>query len=153
VEEKMACVATLVVETNEDNKLVNWHLTCEGKCPGGKDCEPVRHGGETLKQGKMKGWDRYTHECACNKQGDEHKDKSECKLIVFEYNKTGKDAQFKLKCLGHCRNNVAKPCRPVLIKEYKVISEDEDADNEYDLNDLNLNTVRHFKCYCLGDFA
>jgi hypothetical protein len=145
----MPCVATLVVECDQNNKKVDWHLRCTGDCPGGKKCKPVRHGPENTPDG----WERYTHECACKRQGDEPT--GECKLIVFEYIKTVEGvtrARFKGKCLGHCPRTTTR-CRPVVIKEYKLAGEDKDDDEQFDLDDTPIHTIRHYKCMCPDDLT
>ena len=139
----MPCLTTLIVEYDEDNRKVDWHLNCDGDCPGHKKCKPVRNGPENLSGGG----ERYTHECACKRGGSEESG-DDCKLVVFEdiTKVKGKTrTKFKGKCIGRCATTQTR-CRPLVIKEYKVAGEDSNED--FNLDDTSIHTIRHYKCVC-----
>jgi hypothetical protein len=141
----MPCKSTLIVESDSKGKLVQWTLRCEGDCPDHKKCK--RH--RVLQQSGADG-DRYMFVCACNADGDDNVPHTHCHMVVFEWVPRQGKSKFTAKCLGHCAEAPAFRCRPMVVKEYRIAATGNDDD--FELDGVELNTVRHYVCACPDDF-
>jgi hypothetical protein len=137
----MACKGTLVVENDADGKLVRWQLLCEGKCKDPhKYCETrfLHLGGTSL-----------MYYCACE-EDREDEDVPACRFQVYVREAEGV-ARVSVKCVGRCGKHREEPCRAVVVKEYKLLPVNQE--NELELNQLKVHTVRHIACTCLSEIV
>jgi hypothetical protein len=132
----MACKSTLVVEHDSNGKLVHWDLLCEGKCKDKRqECAKRRHR-------EVRG----LYYCACAEDNEEKEDDDHpaCRFHVYELG-IG-PFTVKAKCAGRCGKDYKEPCRPLVVKEYKVLQPNKE--NELELDNLKIHTVRHIVCGC-----
>jgi hypothetical protein len=133
----MACKGTLVVEHDANNKLVRWELRCEGKCQeAGKECAR-----RTLDVGGT------MYYCACNEDREDD-DVPRCRFQVY-VSHLREGGSTRAACVGRCSK--LERCRPLVVKEYKVIQTNQE--HQIELDELKVHTVRHIVCGCASEIV